>query len=116
MSEREFEFYSKQNFGDEIQNLEGIYHPPKYCNVLARNAFGIPATAAIGFVASAAIPEAIAGAALAARLSPAVACTALSAGAGTAVTHFLGGDPFDARTKSLLWPRYEADFKRRQLR
>ncbi len=115
LSEKEFTFYSRQNFGDEIQNLEGVYHPPHFYDVLAKDVFGGLATIAVGVLAVSAFPEAAAGAAIVSRVAPQVARAAANTGAATVAAHFLGGDPFDARRKQALWPRYQLDYRRRQI-
>ncbi len=115
LSEQEFTFFSKQSFGDEIPNLEGVYHPPHFYNVLAKDVGTVIVTGAVGMVAAAAFPEAAVGAAIVGRVAPQLARAATNTIAATATAHFLGGDPFDARRKQTLWPRYELDYRRRRL-
>ena len=115
LSEQEFDFHATQSFGGEIGKIEGVYHPPSFYEDLGRDILGIMFGVGLGVLATAAFPEAAAGTALAASLSPPIARGLLSGAGGIVGSHFFGKDPFDAATKSMLWKRYEIDYRRRQL-
>lgn len=114
-SEREFAYYAGKNFGGELGAIEGIYHPPSFYGTLARNAFGVVFGVAAATTAVSLFPEAVVGAAAVAKLAPAVARGYATAAAGVVSSHFLSGDPIDAYEKQTLYPRYEADYQRRQM-
>ena len=117
LSEREFAYHSTLNFGGKIQDLEGIYHPPNFYKALAQDTVGI----GLGVVAAAALPMLIPEAAGAAALSlPGLATASGRAAAGALIgggaSKLMPGGSWDAAKKSMLWPRYLADYHRRSLK
>ena len=115
LSEREFAYYSKQNFGDTIENVEGIYKPPNFYVALMQDigsaGFGVVLGAAVGVM----LPETAAGAGLVGTFSPALAKTMLMGIGSATLNHLMPGGSWDAAKKNRLWPRYELDYKRRLL-
>ncbi len=116
LSEKEIAFYAKQNFGDEINDIEGIYHPPSFYQALAQDIVGYVLGVIVGAGAVAMFPEAAAGATVGGKLAPRFAQVAAGNVTGSIVTHLIPGDAWDAATKSRRWRRYELDWRRRQLR
>jgi hypothetical protein len=116
LSDREFAYYSKQNFGDVIPNVLGIYKPPNFYQQLAFAVGGVAVGVGIVALAGALIPEEAVGAAGLGAMAPGLARGMITGGMSFASDKFFSADPFDAATKNRLWPRYQLDYQRRLLR
>ncbi len=40
LSEKEFTYYSEQNFGGQVKDIGELYHPPSYYQALIQDIFG----------------------------------------------------------------------------
>lgn len=115
LSQVEFETYSTKIFGGEIQNIKSTYRPPSYYLDAAKLATAAAASAAIGMLATAALPEALAVSAVMFRFAPAMA-----KGAGAYIGNKIAGsilpvDIISDHKERKLWPIYNIDLDRRNL-
>ncbi len=116
LSEREFVYYSKENFGEDVENAEGIYHPPDFYGSLVKFSIGLLLGVAAAGAVSSVLPEAAIGAAAISKFAPDLARAATGQVTGLVIGHVLGGDPIDAYEKTDRWKRYKLDLQRRTLR
>lgn len=117
LSEREFAFYARTNFGDKMPALEGVYQPPGFYKALAEDLISMTALSFVGvflplIVPGAATASATSAPALATAGGRAVFSGALYGG----IAHLMPGGSWDAADKNILWPRYRSDYYRRLLR
>ena len=98
-------------------DIEGIYHPPGFYVALMQDVLGIGVGMGTGIALPFLIPEAAGtGVVSLSALGTASGRAGIGAAVGSTVNHLMPGGSWDAGRKNTLWPRYEADFKRRGLK